>query len=626
MQESTIAEKIENESSTKNLINEGSDGNMETSQFINLKHALDQVKFNAIDTNNLNHITEIVRFNAEDASEEIKCNDCVIEASSVERPSHEETSFNREAISRESSVLSWNDMDQLHRKFINEQVVSEGIWSKSSNEYEKYAENANDRKNRVDIISKADQDSVQHNLELHFEIGRSSNSNENFLEKHSMGRKMNIVELSKTETTRILLNNISSVYKEIIKFKMVSIRSSNEKIIASESSGSRDGCFEKEFTEEAREENYETTLYDEDSSKMAADGCRERLRPIQRVADTCPQKDGDYPDVQFGMCPEKGANPAEENSIMQSSMNAMQSREDEKEKRHDLGPFPVADSLKNDCNVQSTISLVQSATVSSGKEEEDLNAIIRRMIVTELKNHCRKAQATLKRAHSDTDKGSLRDKIAEKLDSGSIEIESDDATTRPEYSSNQDKDYLEDNINTDNVVTNVPNNTDTSANSPEPMCTMDSNILLERKINPPWLPIDPASEGLTRTEKGLQDSISMSCDPCMKQWMHKDTRFTFDNLNNGKCMACTYRVKFIEVSVGINHNVDDLLVGILNQIRLKYVQGNAENRAANGTEGSGHWYKSRGVVRVSMKARQMLTWLFGKEDSKFKNCENLHVL
>lgn len=96
---------------------------------------------------------------------------------------------------------------------------------------------------------------------------------------------------------------------------------------------------------------------------------------------------------------------------------------------------------------------------------------------------------------------------------------------------------------------------------------------------------------------------------------------------DGKCMACTYRVKFIEVSVGINHNVDHLLVGILNQIRLKNVQGNAENRTGNGaSEGSGHWYKSRGVVRASMKARQMLTWLFGKEDSKFKNCENLHVL
>ncbi|EFN81950.1 Dynein light chain 1, axonemal [Harpegnathos saltator] len=95
---------------------------------------------------------------------------------------------------------------------------------------------------------------------------------------------------------------------------------------------------------------------------------------------------------------------------------------------------------------------------------------------------------------------------------------------------------------------------------------------------------------------------------------------------DGKCLACTYRAKFVEVSVGINHNVDDLLVGILNQIRLKVVQGQLDNRnSGSGSEGSGHWYKSRGVVRASMKARQMLTWLFGKEDSKFKNCENLHV-
>lgn len=92
---------------------------------------------------------------------------------------------------------------------------------------------------------------------------------------------------------------------------------------------------------------------------------------------------------------------------------------------------------------------------------------------------------------------------------------------------------------------------------------------------------------------------------------------------DGKCLACTYKAKFIEVSVGINHNVDELVVGILNQIRLKRQQYSAEG----GRESSpAHWYKSRGVVRASMKARQMFTWIFGKEDSKFKNCENLHVL
>jgi len=38
---------------------------------------------------------------------------------------------------------------------------------------------------------------------------------------------------------------------------------------------------------------------------------------------------------------------------------------------------------------------------------------------------------------------------------------------------------------------------------------------------------------------------------------------------DGKCVACTFGAKFIEVSVGINHNCDELLAGTLTQIRLK---------------------------------------------------------
>lgn len=41
------------------------------------------------------------------------------------------------------------------------------------------------------------------------------------------------------------------------------------------------------------------------------------------------------------------------------------------------------------------------------------------------------------------------------------------------------------------------------------------------------------------------------------------------NLAEGKQMATQYDCKFIETSVGINHNVDELLVGLLSQIRLK---------------------------------------------------------
>ncbi|XP_017470614.1 PREDICTED: GTP-binding protein RAD-like [Rhagoletis zephyria] len=94
---------------------------------------------------------------------------------------------------------------------------------------------------------------------------------------------------------------------------------------------------------------------------------------------------------------------------------------------------------------------------------------------------------------------------------------------------------------------------------------------------------------------------------------------------DGKCVACTFGAKFIEVSAGINHNCDDLLAGTLTQIRLKkdqnLLQGNRD-----GASSPAHWYKSRSVVLASMKARQMLTWILGKEDSKFKHCENLQVL
>uniref|UniRef100_A0A336MYD8 CSON007515 protein n=1 Tax=Culicoides sonorensis TaxID=179676 RepID=A0A336MYD8_CULSO len=92
---------------------------------------------------------------------------------------------------------------------------------------------------------------------------------------------------------------------------------------------------------------------------------------------------------------------------------------------------------------------------------------------------------------------------------------------------------------------------------------------------------------------------------------------------DGRCLACTHRTKFIEVSVGINHNVDELLAGTLTQIRLKKEQ-NEILKASK--DPSGHWYKNRNVVRASMKARQMVSWIFGKEDSKFRNCENLQVL
>ncbi|KAG7176103.1 GTP-binding protein GEM-like, partial [Homarus americanus] len=40
-------------------------------------------------------------------------------------------------------------------------------------------------------------------------------------------------------------------------------------------------------------------------------------------------------------------------------------------------------------------------------------------------------------------------------------------------------------------------------------------------------------------------------------------------ITEGRTLAVTYECKFIEVSAGFDHNVDELLVGILTQIRLK---------------------------------------------------------
>lgn len=57
-----------------------------------------------------------------------------------------------------------------------------------------------------------------------------------------------------------------------------------------------------------------------------------------------------------------------------------------------------------------------------------------------------------------------------------------------------------------------------------------------------------------------------------KKWFTQFDQPFFTLSVDGKCLACTYRAKFIEVSVGINHNVDELLAGTLTQIRLKKEQ------------------------------------------------------
>ncbi|XP_026670228.1 uncharacterized protein LOC108626012 [Ceratina calcarata] len=117
----------------------------------------------------------------------------------------------------------------------------------------------------------------------------------------------------------------------------------------------------------------------------------------------CSAKEGDYPvDEQFGVDPEKEANRTEGESVMHSSKDATQSPAAESEGVEEVGPAPETSSLKNGRGTESTISLARPAATRA-KEEEDLNAIIRSMIITELRRHRKKEQRVLKRAHSDTE-------------------------------------------------------------------------------------------------------------------------------------------------------------------------------------------------------------------------------
>ncbi|CAG9793138.1 unnamed protein product [Diatraea saccharalis] len=114
-------------------------------------------------------------------------------------------------------------------------------------------------------------------------------------------------------------------------------------------------------------------------------------------------------------------------------------------------------------------------------------------------------------------------------------------------------------------------------------------------------------------------------------------------------LATSYECKFIETSVGINHNVDELLVGLLTQIRLKQQHaervrkrsGSRKNRARGRSPlqspgatpapapaapaSAASTPRKRTRLSASVKVRGLLGRVWAR-DSKSKSCENLHVL
>ncbi|XP_071442900.1 GTP-binding protein REM 1-like [Hetaerina americana] len=102
--------------------------------------------------------------------------------------------------------------------------------------------------------------------------------------------------------------------------------------------------------------------------------------------------------------------------------------------------------------------------------------------------------------------------------------------------------------------------------------------------------------------------------------------------SEGKSLAMSHDCKFIETSSGIQHNVDELLVGVLKQIRLRESRdrklrkkkGNAVNGGSVNKKGRHHLYGSKTSLSLHV-AREILSKMC-LNDSKSKSCENLHVL
>ena len=104
-------------------------------------------------------------------------------------------------------------------------------------------------------------------------------------------------------------------------------------------------------------------------------------------------------------------------------------------------------------------------------------------------------------------------------------------------------------------------------------------------------------------------------------------------------MARSCESKFIETSAGIEHNVDELLVGVLKQCRLRIeletMSISAKNKKSNETEENGPeeppttTSKSRlsSPLRTLQVARDILARAcFSNTKGRPMDCENLHIL
>ncbi|CAK9803604.1 hypothetical protein ANTPLA_LOCUS3722 [Anthophora plagiata] len=335
-------------------------------------------------------------------------------------------------------------------------------------------------------------------FEAHLEIARDDEDSKESL----ANSEMKIEECPETSVSRSLaVKFLASILKENGTYWTNSKEFLCERTFKTDAFADVTRPHEKHVTEVEREvESY---------SKISEKFEEHLLSNKKDDTETRPWKENDYPVEQSAVVPEKQANCTEEKSVMHLCMDVIKSRNTETEKEEEFGPYPGTNSLKNSHETESTISLDRpQKDTRHGKEEEDLNAIIRRMIIIELKKHRKKEQMVVKRAHSDTEsvisrkrhnirnslrgrtffqdlvelEESLRKNVESTTDSEStVASKIDEAVVKREDFAKQDGNRSGNDVKDD--VTGNDRARDSINSTSGTVCKIGSNIQLERKVN-----------------------------------------------------------------------------------------------------------------------------------------------
>lgn len=89
--------------------------------------------------------------------------------------------------------------------------------------------------------------------------------------------------------------------------------------------------------------------------------------------------------------------------------------------------------------------------------------------------------------------------------------------------------------------------------------------------------------------------------------------------SEGRVLASSYNCKYIETSAALNHNVDELLAGVLSQIRLKQYGQFIRDEASGNKKTRPRQKGLTGALRTALRG------VFGRKQ-KVSGVENLYEI